>query len=72
MEVSGSIVDLGMNRMYSVRLESGEMVAAHVGTDLSMRTVRFLRGDRVVIELGEIDPSRGRIVRRLKAQEEQV
>jgi len=58
--------------MYSVRLESGEVVAAHVGSDLRMRIVRLLLGDRVVVELGETDPSRGRIVGRLKAKEEQV
>ena len=67
-EVVGSIVDLGMNRMYSVRLEGGELVSAHVGSDLQMRIVRLLKGDRVVVELGETDPSRGRIVRRLKTQ----
>ena len=68
MEVRGSIVDLGMNRMYSVRLESGEVVSAHVGNDLRLRIVRLLPGDRVAVELGESDPSRGRIVRRLKAE----
>jgi translation initiation factor IF-1 len=48
------------------------VVAAHVGSDLRMRIVRLLLGDRVVVELGETDPSRGRIVGRLKAKEEQV
>ena len=54
--------------MYSVRLDSGEVVSVHVGNDLRLRIVRLLPGDRVVVELGETDPSRGRIVRRLKAQ----
>ena len=54
------------------RCESGEVVAAHVGSDLRMRIVRLLLGDQVVVELGETDPSRGRIVGRLKAKEEQV
>jgi len=67
-QVLGSIVDLGMNRMYSVRLEGGEVVSAHVGNDLQMRIVRLLKGDRVVVELGETDPSRGRIVRRMKTR----
>ena len=67
-EVLGSIVDLGMNRMYSVRLEGGEVVSAHVGNDLGMRIVRLLKGDRVAVELGKTDPSRGRIVRRIKTR----
>ncbi len=54
--------------MYSVRLEGGEVVSAHVGNDLQMRIVRLLKGDRVVVELGETDPSRGRIVRRMKTR----
>jgi translation initiation factor IF-1 len=54
--------------MYSVRLEGGEVVSAHVGNDLQMRIVRLLKGDRVVVELGENDPSRGRIVRRIKTR----
>ncbi|MBN95027.1 MAG: translation initiation factor IF-1 [Deltaproteobacteria bacterium] len=67
VEVVGSVVDLATNRMYSVRLDGGTVVSAHLGNDLQMRIVRLIPGDRVVLKLSDVDPSRGRIVRRSDA-----
>jgi len=67
VEVIGSIVDLDPNRMYSVRLDGGTVVSAHMGNDLQMRIVRLIPGERVVLKLSDVDPSRGRIVRRSDA-----
>ncbi len=57
--------------MYRVRLAKGGVISAHAGGDLRMKIVRLIPGDRVLVKLSELDPSRGRIVRRLTAATEQ-
>ena len=71
MEEAGLIVDLAPNRMYRVRLQSGGLVSAHVGGSLQMKIVRVIPGDRVLVKLSEVDPSRGRIIRKLGSDQEQ-
>ena len=56
--------------MYSVRLADGGVVSANVGSELQMRIVRLPPGDSVVLKLSDIDPSRGRIIRRVAEQED--
>ena len=70
MEVQGSILDLGPNRVYSVRLAGGGLISAHVGGALQMRIVRLIPGDEVIVKLSDTDPSRGRIIRRLEGKQE--
>lgn len=70
-EYVGTVLAQEPNRMYSVRLRTGAVVAAHVGTDLRMKIVRLIPGSRVVVKLSDIDSSRGRIVQRLPPGKEQ-
>jgi translation initiation factor IF-1 len=65
LEVRGSVLDLGPNRLYRVRLQNGGLCDAHVGADLQMRIVRLIPGDQVLVRLSDVDPSRGRIVAKL-------
>jgi translation initiation factor IF-1 len=65
LEVTGSILDLAPNRLYRVRLRGGGVVSAHVGGSLQMKIVRLIPGDQVVVKLSDVDPSRGRIIRRM-------
>ncbi len=67
LEVAGSILDLAPNRLYRVRLHGGGVVSVHVGGTLQMKIVRLIPGDQVVVKLSDVDPSRGRIIRRLTA-----
>jgi translation initiation factor IF-1 len=69
LEVTGSILDLAPNRLYRVRLRGGGVVSAHVGGSLQMKIVRLIPGDQVVVKLSDVDPSRGRIIRRLAGGE---
>jgi translation initiation factor IF-1 len=48
-----------------VGLESGEKVTASIGGTAKQTTVRVIPGDRVMIERSELDPTRGKIIRRL-------
>ena len=42
-------------------------MSAHVGGSLQMKIVRLIPGDQVVVKLSDVDPSRGRIIRRIAA-----
>ncbi len=69
LEVIGSVLDLLPNRLYRVRLRGGGVVQAHVAGSLQMKIVRLIPGDSVVVKLSDVDPSRGRIIRRVPAGE---
>ena len=64
LQVNGTVVDLETNRLYRVRLHSGGVVSAHVDRTLQMKLVRLIPGEQVVVKLSDVDPSRGRIIRR--------
>ena len=54
------------NCLYSLVLEDGKPVTAHIASEMRLHNVRLLEGDRVKVELSMLDPSRGRIVRRVR------
>ncbi|HMI94192.1 MAG TPA: translation initiation factor IF-1 [Polyangiales bacterium] len=60
------VVEAALPRgLYRVGLESGEKVTASIGGAARQTTVRVIPGDRVMIERSELDPTRGKIIRRL-------
>lgn len=61
LAVEGTIVEVLPNTMYAIRLDDGQRVLGHVPSEMRVRTVRVVPGDRVTLELSPYDPSRGRI-----------
>ncbi len=57
----GVVLECLPNDVYSVQLESGRTVLAHLGQELRMATVRIEPGDRVRVEISPYDSGRGRI-----------
>jgi translation initiation factor IF-1 len=51
--------------LYRVALRSGEKIMVSIGGIAKQTTVRVIPGDRVLIERSELDPTRGKITRRL-------
>ena len=51
--------------LYRVVLKSGEKVTASIGGIARQTTVRVIPGDRVVIEVSALDPTRGKIKSKL-------
>jgi translation initiation factor IF-1 len=66
IEVEGTVIEPLANAMFSVELENGHRVLAHISGKLRMNFIRILPGDRVRVELSPYDLSRGRITYRLK------
>ncbi|MDP4153249.1 MAG: translation initiation factor IF-1 [Bacillota bacterium] len=65
-ELEGRVVETLPNAVFSVELENGHKILAHISGKLRMNFIRILPGDKVTVEISTYDPSRGRITWRGK------
>lgn len=72
IEMQGEITQCLSNGMFRVKLENGFQVLAHVSGKIRRNYIRILLGDRVTVELSPYDLTRGRIVYRLRQNEQKV
>jgi translation initiation factor IF-1 len=70
LEVLGSIKQVFPSTTFSVELDNGHVVLAHIAGRLRRHRIRILPGDRVEVELSPYDLTKGRIVYRYRAGEE--
>lgn len=54
------------NTVFSVILDGGHTVTAHISGKMKINYVRLLPGDRVAVELSPYDLSKGRIIVRYR------
>ena len=66
IELEGTVVEPLPNAMFTVELENGHTVLAHISGKIRMNYIRILPGDKVVLELSPYDLTRGRITYRYK------
>ena len=66
IEVEGTVMEPLPNAMFTVTLENGHKVLAHVSGKMRMNFIRILPGDKVKVELSPYDLTRGRITYRAK------
>jgi len=66
IEVEGRVIEPLPNAMFTVELDNGHKVLAHVSGKMRMKFIKILPGDKVTIELSPYDLTRGRIVWRYK------
>ncbi len=66
IEVPGVVIEPLPNAMFTVELENGHRVLAHISGKLRMNYIRILPGDEVTVELSPYDLTRGRIIWRSK------
>ncbi len=66
IEVEGKVKEALPNAMFTVELENGHEVLAHISGKLRMHFIRILPGDTVTVELSPYDLTRGRITWRKK------
>ena len=64
-EVNGVVTETLPSAMYTVRLDEGSLVMAHIADRIDRNFVRILVGDRVRLELSPSDVGRGRIVQKI-------
>lgn len=64
IKVVGKVLEVLPNAMFTVELENGHKVLAHVSGKMRMHFIRILKGDKVALELSPYDLTKGRIIRR--------
>ena len=69
LEVFGSIKQVFPSTTFSVELDNGHTILAHIAGRLRRHHIRLLPGDRVDVELSPYDLTKGRIVYRYRAGE---
>ena len=66
IQMTGEVAEALPNAMFRVALENGHEITCHVSGKIRMNYIRILPGDKVAVELSPYDPTRGRIVYRLR------
>ncbi|SMO87537.1 bacterial translation initiation factor 1 (bIF-1) [Saccharicrinis carchari] len=66
IEQDGTIVEALSNAMFTVELENGHVITAHISGKMRMHYIKILPGDRVKVEMSPYDLTKGRISYRYK------
>lgn len=66
IELEGEITEALPSALFRVKLETGQLILAHVSGKIRKHYIRILPGDKVRVELSPYDLTRGRITFRLK------
>ena len=66
LELEGTVVEALPNAQFTVELENGHKILAHISGKLRMHYIKILPGDKVTLEMSPYDLTRGRIVWRAK------
>lgn len=72
IEFEGDVVEALPNALFRVKLETGQVILAHVSGKIRKHFIRILPGDRVKVELSPYDLTRGRITYRLPSSGRRV
>jgi translation initiation factor IF-1 len=65
MKVEAEVLEELPSQLYRLRTASQRLIVGHPAGAAERNFVRLVKGDRVEVELGRDDPSRGRILRKL-------
>ncbi len=66
IEMEGTVQETLPNTMFRVVLENGHVVTAHISGRMRKNYIRFLTGDKVMVEMTPYDLTKGRITYRMK------
>jgi translation initiation factor IF-1 len=65
IEIQGEVIESLPNAMFRVKVQTGQIILAHLAGKLRMHYIRILEGDKVIVQISPYDLTRGRITRRL-------
>jgi translation initiation factor IF-1 len=66
IELEGTVVECLRNATFTVELQNGHTVLAHISGKIRKNYIKILPYDRVLVELSPYDLTRGRIVFRYR------
>ena len=66
IQLDGTVLESLGNALFSVELENGHVIIAHISGKMRMHYIKILPGDKVKVEMSPYDLTKGRIVFRYK------
>ena len=66
IEVMGVVVESLPNAQFKVKLETGQIILAHISGKMRKFYIRILPGDKVKVEMSPYDLTKGRITYRYR------
>ena len=66
IEVEGKVLEALPGATFTVELDNGHQIQAHISGKLRMNCIKILPGDTVKLEMSPYDLSKGRIIWRAK------
>jgi translation initiation factor IF-1 len=66
IEVEGTVIEALPNATFTVELENGHKVLAHISGKIRKNYIKIVLLDRVLVEISPYDLSRGRILFRYR------
>ena len=66
IEVEGTVVQCLRNASFTVELQNGHKVLAHISGKIRKNYIKIVPHDRVLVELSPYDLTRGRIIFRYR------
>ncbi|MFG2721820.1 translation initiation factor IF-1 [Streptomyces sp. NPDC048416] len=67
IEIEGTVLECLRNATFTVELQNGHHVLAHISGKIRKNYIKILPVDRVLVELSPYDLTRGRIVYRYRS-----
>lgn len=64
IEIIGTVIKVLPATMYTVRLENGHEILAHISGKMRKNFVKITAGDKVTVQISPYDLTKGRIVYR--------
>ena len=65
IEQEGKIIEALSNAMFSVELDNGHIVTAHISGKMRLHYIKLLPGDKVKLEMSPYDLTKARITFRM-------
>jgi len=66
IEVEGEVLECLPNTLFRVTVGKGHVVLCHLSGKMRLNYIRIMPGDKVRIEITPYDPTKGRIVYRVR------
>lgn len=66
IKIVGTVKEVHSTDQYTVELENGMVIKAHISGKMRVNRIRILPGDKVDVEISPYDLNQGRIVYRHK------
>jgi translation initiation factor IF-1 len=66
IELEGEVLETLPDAMFRVKIETGQVILAHLSGKMRMHYIRVYPGDKVKVEISPYDLTKGRIIWRKK------